>query len=69
MIGFSQYGHTEPRTHWFCLAFSAEGFLLQGSHECWAQDAMDAAHQLTSDVARGRRSRVVLAPLGWCQVC
>src|SRR5262249_14363059 len=29
---------------------------------------MDAAHRLTSDVARGRRSRVVLAPLGWRQV-
>jgi hypothetical protein len=23
-------------------------------------------HRLTSDVARGRRKRVVLAPLGWC---
>jgi len=29
---------------------------------------MDAAYRLTSDVVRGRRSRVVLAPLGWRQV-
>jgi len=42
---------------------------LRDRHECWVRDAMDAAHQLTSDVARGRRSRVVLAPLGWCQAC
>jgi hypothetical protein len=31
------------------------------------RDAMDAARQLTSDVVRGRRSRVVLMPQGWHQ--
>src|SRR6516164_736543 len=38
---------------------------LRDRHECRVRDAMDVPYQLTSDVARGRRSRVVLAPLGW----
>jgi hypothetical protein len=34
------------------------------------RDAMDAGGiGSTNDVARGRRRRVVLAPLGWCQAC
>ena len=37
-------------------------------HGRWARDAMDAACQKTNDVARGRRSRVVLTPRRWCQV-
>jgi glutathione S-transferase len=32
---------------------SARG-ALRDRHECWKRDAMDAAHRLTSDVARGR---------------
>jgi hypothetical protein len=32
------------------------------------RDAVDAACQRTNDIARGRRSRVVLTPRRWCQV-
>jgi hypothetical protein len=30
---------------------------------------MDAPRRATTDMERVRQSRVVLAPLGWCQVC
>ena len=38
-------------------------------HGRWKRDAMDV--KASSDVRciRGLRRRVVLAPLGWCQVC
>jgi hypothetical protein len=44
-------------------------------HETWARDAMDAQGIERASFLRGRttpgerRRRVVLAPLGWCQVC
>jgi hypothetical protein len=45
------------------------GGALRDRHECWVRDAMDA--NVLSDVqcVSGRRSRVVLTPLGWRQVC
>jgi hypothetical protein len=37
-------------------------------HGRWERDAMDAACQKTNDIARGRRSRVVLTSRRWRQV-
>jgi hypothetical protein len=37
-------------------------------HGRWVRDAMDAACQKTNDIARGRRSRVVLTLRRWRQV-
>jgi hypothetical protein len=41
---------------------------LRDRHERRVRNAMDAPHRLTSDVVRGRRSRVVLTRQGRCQV-
>jgi hypothetical protein len=54
--------------HLHIFAIPAHTGAFRDRHGRWAGDAVDAACQKTNDIARGRRSRVVLTPRRWRQV-
>jgi hypothetical protein len=59
---------TSNPNHFYIVAIPHPQGAYRDRHGRWARDAMDAACQETNDIARGRRSRVVLTPRRWRQV-
>jgi hypothetical protein len=59
---------SDPNQLYICFHSGLHGGAFRDRHERRAGDAMDAACQKTNDIARGRRSRVVLTPRRWRQV-